>query len=145
MKNLLITLTLVLTAATASASNTNIKFVTADNTAASSLCVSAAKNGLKSAVRKSHEKSYYDISCNGQSIESFAKNYKVKVEAKKVKNVSTKKFLVVPANKNSASQICAQAVKSGISSVRNTVNFNVNQVTCNGKSIYRFIKQYNNT
>ena len=139
MKNLLITLTLVLTAATASASNTNIKFVTADNSVASSLCISAAKNGLKSVVRKS----YYDISCNGQSIESFAKTYKIK--AKKVKNVSTKKFLVIPANKNSASQICAQAVKSGISSVRNTVNFNVNQVTCNGKSIYSFIKQYNNT
>ncbi|WP_159820891.1 hypothetical protein [Colwellia sp. 20A7] len=143
MKNLLIALTLVLTATTATASNTNVKFVTADNSTESSLCISAAKNGLKSALRKSHKKLNHDIICNGQSIREFSKNYNV--EAKKVNDNLTTQFLVIPANENSASKVCAQAVRSGIDSVKNTVDFNVKNITCNGKSISKFVKAYKNT
>jgi len=143
MKKLLIALTLVLTAATATASNTNVKFVTTDNSLETNLCLSAAKYGWKSALKKSHRKFNYDIICNGQSIKSFSKNYNV--EPKKVNNDLTTQFLVIPANENSASKVCAQAVSSGIDSVKNTVDFNVKDITCNGKSITKFVKEYKNT
>lgn len=141
MKKLLIAL--VLTATTATASNTNVKFVTTDNSTETNLCLSAAKYGWKSALRKSHKKLNYDIICNGQSIKSFSKNYNV--EPKKINDDVTTQFLVIPANDNSASKVCAQAVRSGIDSVKNTVDFNVKDVTCNGKSISKFVKEYKNT
>jgi len=148
MKNLLIALTLLLTATTASASNTNVKFVTADNSTESSLCITAAKSGLKSVKKMSRKKPYYNVICNGQSIQSFSKAYKAEpktVADIKVTDILAKKFLVIPANENSASKVCAQAVKSGIESVRNTVGFNVDGIICNGKSINKFVKQYNNS
>jgi len=135
MKKLLIALALVLTATTATASNTNVKFVTTDNSTETNLCLSAAKYGWKSALRKSHKKLNYDIICNGQSIKSFSKNYNV--EPKKINDDVTTQFLVIPANDNSASKVCAQAVRSGIDSVKN--------ITCNGKSISKFVKAYKNT
>jgi len=143
MKYLLIALTLVLTATTATASNTNVKFVTTDNSIETNLCLSAAKYGWKSALRKSHRKFNYDIICNGQSIKSFSKNYNV--ESKKVSTNLATKFVVIPANENSASKACAQAVRSGIDSVKDTVDFNIENITCNGKSISKFVKEYKNT
>ena len=141
MKNLLVALTFILTATTATAANTNVKFVKADSSTESSLCVSAAKNGLKSAMKMVREKLTYNVICNGQSLKSFSKNYNAK--HKQVVKAPIKKFVVIPANENSASRVCAQAVKTGIQSVRSTVDFDVDSVICNGKSISKFVKQYN--
>ena len=141
MKNLLVALTLVLTTATATAA-TNVKFETTDNSLASNLCVAAAENGYKAALKSSNNKLAPYTTCNGKNIKSFSQGYNA--ETKEVINVSNKNFLVVPANETPASQVCAQAVKSGIRSVKNSVDFNVNLVKCNGVSLRKFVVQYNN-
>ena len=140
MKNLLIALTLLLTSATVTAA-TNVKFITTDNSEASDLCVIAAKEGFKAAQKKS-DKYIFDTKCNGQNIRAFAKSFQT--ETKVTENVSSKEFLVKPANSDKASQVCAQAAKTGIKSVIGTVDFNLHALKCNGESIFKFAKKYSN-
>lgn len=140
MKNLLVALTLVLTTATATAA-TNVKFVTTDNSPASNLCVTAAQEGLKAAQKSSNE-FIFSTKCNGKSIRAFANAYKV--NAVELENASSKEYLVKPANTDKASEVCAQAAKTGVKSVIGTVDFDLRKIKCNGQSIYRFAKKYSN-
>jgi hypothetical protein len=139
MKNLLVALTLVLTATVASASNSNVKFVAKDNSVESNLCIIAATSGFKAAMKSTVDQYAYRTTCNGQSIKSFSKTYQIK------HITAPKAVVVIPANNTSESKVCAQAVKSGIKAAASSVNFNIRDITCNGKSLTRFVKQYSNT
>jgi len=138
MKNLLLALTLVLTAASGAA-NANMKFVSADNTVESNLCVIAAQKGFKAAMKEATDRLAYRTTCNGQNIRGFSKAYEVKDAS------VSKKLVFVPVNDSVESKVCAQAVKSGIEAASSLVKFNINHMSCNGKNIRRFVKQYSNT
>ena len=138
MKTLLLALTLVLTTATASAA-TNVKFVATDNSDVSNVCITAVKEGLR-AAKKMSGSNFFNTKCNGQSVRAFADSHKVNT----ISDVSSKEYLVKPANSNAASKACAQAAKSGVKSVIGTVDFDLNTLKCNGQSIYRFAKKYSN-
>jgi hypothetical protein len=139
MKNLLLAFTLVLTAATANATNTDLKFVSADNSIESNLCIIAAQEGYKAAMKQTANRLAHRTTCNGQSIKRFSKSYEIK-------HVTTsKKVVFVPVNDSVESKVCAQAVESGIKAASSLVKFNINQMSCNGKNIRRFVKQYSNT
>ena len=143
MKNLLVVLSLVLFTSTVSASNSNVKFVSLDNTAESKLCVFAAENGYRAArkqIGKMNNVSVYSITCNGQSMRSFSNTFK----PQPIKTIE-KSVVIKPANKSLESKVCAQAVKTGIESVVNSTNYDVNEMVCNGLSIRRFVKLYSNT
>lgn len=143
MKSLLVVLSLVLFTSTASASSSNVKFVSLDNTAESKICVYAAENGYRAAkkqVEKMHNVYAFNITCNGQSMRSFSKTFK-----SQPKKVTEKSVLVKPANNALESKLCAQAVKTGIESVANSTTYNVNEMVCNGLSISKFVERYSNT
>ncbi|MFT5759909.1 MAG: hypothetical protein ACI9LM_004693 [Alteromonadaceae bacterium] len=139
MKNLLVALTLVLSTATVSASNTNIKFVSTDNSIESDLCIVAAKLGFKAAMKLTSDKLARRTTCNGQDIKHFSKTYQFKDVT------APKAVVVVPVNNSAESKVCAQAVKIGIKAAASLVNFNVKHMTCNGKNLRSFVKQYSNT
>jgi hypothetical protein len=139
MKNLLLALTLVLTAATANASNSDMKFISADNSTESNLCVVAAQEGYKAAMKQTDNRLAHRTTCNGQNIKRFSKTYEIKDVT------ASKKIVFVPVNDSVESKVCAQAVKSGIKAASSLVKFNINQMSCNGKNIRRFVKQYSNT
>jgi hypothetical protein len=139
MKNLLVALTLVLTATAVNASNSNVKFVATDNSVESNLCVLAAEEGYKAAMKQAGNSKASLTTCNGQSIRNFSKTYQIKSVA------APKTVLIVPANNSTESKVCAQAVKSGIKAATQSLSFDVNHITCNGKSLTRFVKQYSNS
>lgn len=146
MKNLLVILSLVLSANAANASNSNVKFVGVDNTTETNLCVMAAKNGYKAAVKeikKTKDIIALGTTCNGQSIRSFSETYQLKPVS--IESNVDKTVIIKPANESIESQVCAQAVKTGIKSVATTVNFDVRKMVCNGQNISRFVKRYNNS
>ena len=135
MKSLVVALSAVLFAGATQASTSSLKFVSIDNSVESQICVIAAKDGYNAALNyasKSNQKNVFAMTCNGQNIKGFSKTYQTAV---------TTKTIVVPANNNDASKICAQAVAHGITSVV-TANFDVKQMRCNGQKISEFVKQY---
>ncbi|GAA0817018.1 hypothetical protein KO495_03265 [Colwellia sp. D2M02] len=137
MKNLVAALSVVLFTGAAQASTSSVKFVSVDNSIESQICVVAAKSGYNAAVSyasQSGQKNMVAMKCNGKSIQQFSKAYQAPKAATKI--------VVVPANANSASKVCAQAVATGIDSVANTTNFDVKQMRCNGQTISQFVKQY---
>ena len=143
MKNLLVVFSLVLFTSTASASSSNVKFVSLDNTAESKICVFAAENGYRAAkkqVEKMHNIYAFNITCNGQSMRSFSNTFNSQPE-KAVK----KSVLVKPANNSLESKICAKAVQTGIESVAKSTKYDVNEMVCNGLSISKFVERYSNT
>jgi hypothetical protein len=143
MKSLLVVLSLVLFTSTASASSSNVKFVSLDNSAESKICIVAAENGYRAAKKQVDKMSNvyaFNITCNGQSMRSFSETFKSPVEKAVQKSV-----LVKPANNAIESQICVQAVQKGLESVVNTTTYNVKEMVCNGLSITEFVKRYSNT
>ena len=143
MKNLLVVLSLVLFTSAASASSSNVKFVSLDNSVESNICIIAAENGYRAAkkqVEKTSNTYVFNITCNGQSLRSFSETFKYPAEKAIEKSV-----LVKPANNSIESQICVQAVQKGMKSVVNTTNYDVKEMVCNGLSITEFVKRYSNT
>ena len=143
MKNLLTVLSLVLFASTVSASNSNVKFVSLDSSAESKICVLAATDGYRAAKKQAEKMTNvyaHNITCNGQNIRDFSNSFKSQ-PAKAIE----KSVFIKPANKSIESQICAQAVKTGIESVVGSTKYDVNEMVCNGLSIRQFVKRYSNT
>ncbi|GAA6206192.1 MULTISPECIES: hypothetical protein [Thalassotalea] len=143
MKNLLAVLSLVLFTSSASASSSNVKFVSLDNTAESKICVLAATNGYRAAIKQAEKMNNvhaYNITCNGQNIRDFSNSFK----AQPVKAIE-KSVFIKPANNSIESMICAQAVKNGLDSVVGKTKYDVNEMVCNGLRISQFVKRYSNS
>jgi homoaconitase/3-isopropylmalate dehydratase large subunit len=138
MKNLVAALTVVLFTGAAQASTSSLKFVSVDNSVESQTCVIAAKDGYNAALNyasQSGQKNVFAMTCNGQNIQDFSKAYQVA-------EVAAKTVVVVPANNNDASKVCAQAVANGLDYVLSNASFDVNQMRCNGQKLSTFVKQY---
>ena len=138
MKNLVAALTVLLFAGAAQASTSSVKFVSVDNSLESKLCVIAAEQGYNAALNyadKADAKHVKTMSCNGKNIKRFSQSYQVEA-------VTAKTIVVVPANNNAESKICAQAVQHGLAFVTESANSDVSQTVCNGQKITQFVKQY---
>jgi len=135
MTKLLSVISLFLLATTAQASTSNINFIAENSSVETNLCVTAAKNGYAQAkieAKKLGAKSpnFDRMTCNGQSVKSFAKSFQVST----VKPVKEAVFL--PGNDSKATELCVLAVNNGIRSIGKGAQ----QLTCNGKPVSRFIK-----
>ena len=143
MKNLLLAMTIVLTATSAQAAN--FAFESTDNSDASNLCIIAVEQGIKAADKaaRSLGKATQDFvsigKCNGMSVKSFAKSYEVKVVKPVTTAQSFKAVSFVAANDNKESAVCVQAATQGVSSIS---AFEKRSVICNGRSIRKFAALY---
>ena len=136
MKNLLLAITIVLTATSAQASN--VKFETTDNSPASNLCVIAVEQGIEAAGKaaKALGSTAKHFKCNGMSVKRFVKTY----EVKPVETVeSFKAVSFVAANDNNESALCVQAATQGLGSLSIAEK---RTVICNGRSIRKFAALY---
>ena len=144
MKSVAIALTVFLFTSAAQASTAIQKFVAVDNSAASNLCVIAAKDGFKAAVDhaiQQGEKNIQVMVCNGKSIQRFSKSFQAATTSD---YVISKEILVVPANNSFESNLCANAVKNGLKAVSLNTDIDVSQTICNGQQIAHFVKRYSN-
>lgn len=144
MKKLFLTVLTTVLSFNLLAAPTGVKLVALDQTAETQVCLEAANNGLRSAMKKSvnlginYDGFEYVTMCNDQPLVSFARKFK-KPSIETVKETKTFKF--VAANMARESQICAEAVTNGVDSVTEQ-HGNVENIICNGKSIVRFVKSY---
>ncbi len=143
MKKLMLGLSLVLSVAFAHAENTDAQFYTADDSLDSQLCVIAANQGYSAALSYGKQLggkySYFtkDIVCNGLSIKTFAQQ-----QRSQQKDIAEQKQVTFyAANRANESQICLQAVKSGLHVLAHQEGY-VRNVKCNGQPIEKFVKQY---
>ena len=140
MKNLLLAMTIVLTATSAQAAN--FSFESTDNSDASNLCIIAVEQGIKAADKaaRSLGKATQNFTrtgkCNGMSVKSFVQSYEVTPAAT---TESFKAVSFVAANDNKESAVCVQAATQGVSSIS---AFEKRSVICNGRSIRKFAALY---
>ncbi|GLX79697.1 hypothetical protein tinsulaeT_30370 [Thalassotalea insulae] len=123
---------------------TNVEFKAYDQSLASQVCVTAAKDGFQAAKTrlKNSVDNYIEvmlsIKCNGQNLRSFAKNYQpVKPEALVKKSV-----MIKAADNREESKICAAAVKNGVKAVAEQTGNKVDDLLCNGVTLRRFVARY---
>ena len=148
MKTLLITALTAIVSLNTFATTSNVKFIAADYSAETQVCLAAAQNGLTSSEDKAKELRInyggfqYIIQCNGKSLIQFSKTPRKVVNIAEVALVVTKpQYKFVTVNKNEASKICADAAINGFNFVNENYN-DVSNIVCNGQNIARFAKQY---
>ncbi|WP_206483893.1 hypothetical protein [Thalassotalea sp. G2M2-11] len=141
MKKLLLTLSLVLSASSAQAISDNAEFYTVDASTDSQLCFTAATKGYQAALDQGKEfggkYTHFtkNTQCNGMTIKAFAKAYYQTSEQADTSTVS-----LYPANRTHESQLCLQAVKSGLAAVKKVTN--ISNLKCNGVDIKQFVRQF---
>lgn len=133
MKNLVIALSLLVTANTANALSNNTKYVAKDSSIESNLCVIAATQGFQAAklAAKEADSTLNATTCNGVSVKAFSNN-SFGEKAKVVR--------FVPANQSTESKICAQAVVEGVAAVIKAHSADARNVVCNGQTLVSFVK-----
>ncbi|NVK24563.1 MAG: hypothetical protein HWE10_06525 [Gammaproteobacteria bacterium] len=148
MKKLVALFAATLFTAQASALSTDYKFVGVDATTATNVCLIAAESGFSAAQKAAKEDQNYDLydleatSCNGVNIKRFAKKFQQKAAPVE----STKVIYKFKALDNTeATQVCAIAAEQGIKQARQVAGSDANLISCNGKSLTRFARQYKNS
>jgi len=141
MTKLLSVISLLLATITSTqASASNINFLAKNSSIETNICITAAEYGFAAAkfeAKKLGVKplNFNTLTCNGESVKAFAKSFKIST----VK--ATKQVVLVPGNSSKATQLCVQAVSNGVSSIGKEAQ----QLSCNGKSVSRFVKSTKNS
>jgi len=140
MTKLLSFISLLLAATTAQASTSNVNFIAENESIETNICMTAAEYGYtaaKVAAKKSAAKqvNINTLTCNGQSVKSFAKAFKVSTVE------PAKQVVFIPGNNSKATELCVQAASNGVRSIGTSAH----QLTCNGKSLSKFIKLKTNS
>ena len=151
MKTLTTLFTVALFSSQASALSTDYKFVGIDKTSETNVCVVAAKEGFEAAQKAAKlapDYNLYDLeatSCNGVNIKRFARKYQQNnIELAPVE--STKVIYQFKKLDNTeATQVCAIAAQQGVKQARQVAGLDANLIICNGKSLSRFARQFNNS
>jgi len=140
MKNLLLALSTVLFLSTAQASTSNAKFIAKNSTLETNLCLIAAQDGFNAAKKEAAKSTLlHNVKCNGLNIKAFAKMYKSTQPVASTSSLNN--VLIVPADHNKYSKLCAKAAKSGIKSIRAAAK----GLKCNGEDVSRFVRSLKNT
>lgn len=123
---------------------TDVKFVNADGSALSSLCIAAAESGkavgtlaAEMSISASHE-----VRCNDKPIHAFAGQFRAEA-------VAATSYVLSKANARPETQLCVAAVHSQeeFTTLLNTHFAGVDvsrSITCNGQPLNEFVRRYQN-
>jgi hypothetical protein len=147
MKLLTIAITLSISAASLSSMASNVVFKPTNQTVETQACYVAATEGLR-ASRALINKNDIDfdlfsltVSCNGDSLRTFAKQYQPQT-SKKVEVENEPSITLVA--KNTESMVCIDALVMGEQQARKKHNTGEDGIICNNKNIETFVRQYQN-
>lgn len=134
MKKCVFALLSTLLSANALASKDNLRFVAADDSVFSNICVVAASEGVIAARKMAPREFSEDIRCNGRNIAAFSRQFSKNERAE----VS---YRFVLADARPESLLCKQAVSEGVASLGLTRQ-ELDNIYCNGVRLTSFVKAY---
>jgi len=150
MKSLLLTGSLLLLSSQAQAFTKNYKFVGVNESEATTLCLTAASEGLEAAkalAAKSNRYSaseFYTTTCNGENISRFSKKYQKQVSSveQPVKTAKVE-YQFKAVDNNDATLLCTLAAEQGFQFVLQQQGYKAKSIYCNGVQIQRFARRFN--
>ncbi|MDF2177209.1 hypothetical protein P2G88_03000 [Aliiglaciecola sp. CAU 1673] len=116
------------------ASKDNVRFVAVDDSLFSNICVVAAQEGVIAARKVAPREFNESIRCNGQTINTFARQY-TKADSAPIA------YKFVLADERPESMLCKQAVSEGVESLGLTRG-ELDNIFCNGVRLTTFAKAY---
>lgn len=137
MKSFITTALFIASFGSQAALSSDVKFVAADTSKDTNVCLVALNEGLAAAeqyIGVRGEAALEITSCNGVSVYQFVKKYKVE----KIKPVKVVKY--VPANSSQASELCVIAKEQGLDAVVKVIGQKAKNIYCNGTSIKNFAR-----
>ncbi|MDY6982509.1 MAG: hypothetical protein SV422_05430 [Pseudomonadota bacterium] len=124
---------------------TDVKFVNADGSALSSLCIAAAESGKTVSTLAAElriDAPSHEVRCNEKPIHAFVGQFRAEAAAATA-------YVLSKANSSPETQLCVAAVHSQeeFAALRNThfAGIDVDRaITCNGQSLNQFVRRYQN-
>lgn len=123
---------------------TDVKFVNADGSALSSLCIAAAESGktVGSLAAEMSISASQEIRCNDKPIHAFVGQFRAEAAAAAA-------YVLSKANASPETQLCVAAVHSQeeFTTLRNAhfAGIDVSRaITCNGQPLNQFVRRYQN-
>lgn len=148
MKLSTIAILLTVSVSSASALAKNTVFKPLGDNIETQACITAATEGLDAAkaLVVENELNFWkfnaSVSCNGESLSSFAKKYNQPASQSDVEE--TEIVRVVAVNEAAASRICADALIIGEKAARSKHGIVQEEIYCNGREISSFVRQFKN-
>lgn len=143
MKLSTVAVALTLTVASVQAMAGSVTFKQANANFETQACYTAATEGY-SAARKLVKSNGYDfaefkatVTCNGESLRSFAKQFA------NTPSAETKSITIVAKNTDIASKACVEAIKIGETQARAKYSLQGETIFCNRKEMSEFVRKYN--
>ncbi|MCW8092319.1 hypothetical protein [Alteromonas sp. ASW11-130] len=135
-----------------SQANEKVGLFIKDDSLESRVCLAAATQGLDAAVRvanesgKSFKRFARNLKCNGVSVNSFANRYTGATIVDRIanKHLDTKKNVVLVAQNNKESKVCADAAVVGVKRAAKNHGlsaFKATSIVCNDTPISKFVNE----
>lgn len=144
MKRILSTSVLLLLAASAQAQS--IKYINADGSAASELCIAAldSRNAVmqKASELNIHEFRYERLSCNNLSVYQWVRQQQTAATPDEQKPSAS--FAISPANNTLETELCVAAATAPdeFERLHKTSGVALEKLRCNGTQLKQFVQRY---
>ena len=150
MKSLFLFSSLLLLTSQAQAFTKNFKFVGVNESEATTLCLTAASEGLEAAKTLAAQSARYSVSefysttCNGENISRFSKKYQKQTSnVEKAVKTAKAEYQFKALDNNDATLLCTLAAEQGFQAVLQQQGYKAKSIYCNGMQIQRFARRFN--